>query len=688
MNDNEVKKRKACSACTTVKAKCSPFGNLTGICQRCQRLHKECIFEDSQRKKGPRGRSRMKTLEQRVQTLMGIFETNNSQILAQPSASSDRFLAIPATTYGTPSPDSSLIDSHGSFRLPIEQEESFNQSPTYASTVYDPVAAGLVDEVQANVLLDEYRRSFTQHFPFVVINDSADANTLRHQQPFVFLSIMTTTSHQKPAIQRILGERFKDQVAARISARTLKGLEVLQGLLIHAAYYHLFYMPGTQQLALMMSLCVATAQDIGLSKDAEKGHDMGSGPERSLADQRALLGTYYLAAQFAHMWRNRTTMQYTRSLARHCQSFIERPEYTSDALISPLVRLSDLMCRITEYFSYDEILYSEANGDSALEMSTSNFRNELQRLQDSISDSVRQNTTIRLTGNLTNIWIHECSLHNNLWNPEPAAEPVSKLTFITPTRARMLQRSLSASQTYIRDVISAPSLTLHYMSIATWSGWTYSTIKILKLIFLHDNGASGALKKDNASADIDGLLPRRKGESVTQEFYNMTVSLSATTIRDSAMAAQEVEALPLFQAFLEKLMAAAPEAQGNTDCLGDNPADKSFLTRVIILQQGLLAGLERRIGTHISSDATPRGLPQPQGINTTADLPARSTSNTFSVEQQAYSHQLTQPIQYGEPLDFGYFDNGAMLEYPQMQQDPLDTWMWDLVMEDVNMFNM
>jgi hypothetical protein len=51
------------------------------------------------------------------------------------------------------------------------------------------------------------------------------------------------------------------------------------------------------------------------------------------------------------------------------------------------------MCRITEYFSYDEIAFSEISGDSALELSTSNFHRELQRLQDSIPEALKQHGT-------------------------------------------------------------------------------------------------------------------------------------------------------------------------------------------------------------------------------------------------------------------------------------------------------
>jgi hypothetical protein len=56
-------------------------------------------------------------------------------------------------------------------------------------------------------------------------------------------------------------------------------------------------MPGAQHLALMMQLCVAVAQNLGQSKLARTAHDMGPKSERSAAEKRALLGTYYMAAQ-------------------------------------------------------------------------------------------------------------------------------------------------------------------------------------------------------------------------------------------------------------------------------------------------------------------------------------------------------------------------------------------------------
>lgn len=50
------------------------------------------------------------------------------------------------------------------------------------------------------------------------------------------------------------------------------------------------------------------------------------------------------------------------------------------------------MCRINDYFSYDNIDESELNGDTILDLSTNNFSTERQRMQDAMSESVAQNS--------------------------------------------------------------------------------------------------------------------------------------------------------------------------------------------------------------------------------------------------------------------------------------------------------
>lgn len=73
-----------------------------------------------------------------------------------------------------------------------------------------------------------------------------------------------------------------------------------------------------------------------------------------------------------------------------CQFFADHPEGASDALIAPLIRSSELMTRISDYFSYDDIDSADVQGDLMLEVSTTNFRSELDRIRSSTPTDFRE----------------------------------------------------------------------------------------------------------------------------------------------------------------------------------------------------------------------------------------------------------------------------------------------------------
>ncbi|KAH7383846.1 hypothetical protein BKA66DRAFT_511923 [Pyrenochaeta sp. MPI-SDFR-AT-0127] len=606
---------------------------------------------------------------------MGLLTTTNDATPLTPSIDNDSDAPTVVCSYNAPETAAKRTNSYNSSGLCITPEESPEQSPSDPCIAYDPVDDGLIDQVQANALLDDFRTSLIEQFPFVVLDVSADADTLRQQQPFLFLSIMTATTYKTPTLQHILAEKFRDQVAVRIVGSSHKGLEILQGLLVHAAYYQFFYRPRKQQLAVMLQLCIAMVQDLGQAKNTREHHNKSPTSSTSQAEKRALLGAYYLAAGFAHAWRKRTTMPYTRSLACHCQSLAEHPEYPSDALIAPLVRLSELMCRISEFFSYDEIAYSDISGESTLDLSTTNFRSELQRLQESIPVSVNQNITIRLICDLLGVWIHECSLHASLWQSPQSIES----TAITPTRALMLQRTLSAAQSYLRTLIAAPSSSLHHFAFPVWGGWFYSTIVIVKLIFLHDNVGSGALGMDSIPCEIGGMIPQQAQDRPAHDVYKMTASLSANTARDSAMAAREREVIPLFQSFVDKVMAADP-----SDSEWSQQPGVNLMVMVATLQRSLLAGLRKRIEKQSLKSAPAPAADDFPGVDVYPD----GAASVATITEQQYQQPQVQAMDYSGLMDFAYFDHSATPMCSQTQQPLSEDWMWDLVMEDVNIFNM
>lgn len=227
---------------------------------------------------------RMKQLEQRVESLMDILVAK-----AQEADKASETTAPNTPTLQEHSEDArSALDQPPMNHLELPPETSNTAN-------YDPVEAGLLTEGDASDLLSDFRQNHTGVFPFVLVDVNTDAAALRRQQPFLFLAIMGAMSHKKPSTQKLLGDAFREQIATRVVGQSTKSLEILQGLLVHTAYYHFFYRPGKQQLSLMVQLCVAMAQDYGLSKKWRSNQRCCSF-EQSKAGQRALLGTYYLAA--------------------------------------------------------------------------------------------------------------------------------------------------------------------------------------------------------------------------------------------------------------------------------------------------------------------------------------------------------------------------------------------------------
>lgn len=163
---------------------------------------------------------------------------------------------------------------------------------------FDPVTAGIIEAEHADRLLTRFRTSFVRAFPFVI--PEPDSALLRRQQPFLFHAILAVTSYDTPRIQCLLADDFRRQIASTIE-QSRKSLEILQGLLVYAAWYHSFYYPANEQLSIVVQLCVGLVQDLGLSKTIKKRPDPASifycnrhSKGDSAARNRAYLGTYFL----------------------------------------------------------------------------------------------------------------------------------------------------------------------------------------------------------------------------------------------------------------------------------------------------------------------------------------------------------------------------------------------------------
>lgn len=87
---------------------------------------------------------------------------------------------------------------------------------------------------------------------------------------------------------------------------------------------------------------------------------------------------------FAQAWRKRTTLPYTRYMAQ-CTEAFAGSDVATDDLIKPIIQASELLARVNEYFSYDDIDNSDIRGENMLQMSTTNFLGELKRISNAVA---------------------------------------------------------------------------------------------------------------------------------------------------------------------------------------------------------------------------------------------------------------------------------------------------------------
>ncbi|KAF5008359.1 hypothetical protein FDECE_5402 [Fusarium decemcellulare] len=336
-------------------SKCIPIS--ADECERCKRLGKNCVYLDVvAKRKSPAGPSRVKLLEQKVNSLLSLLD-NRPQ-----DTSVDRVIS-----QFRPEDLSELSRITGR-TLPL----TLHRGPTHQAPL-DVIDRGLITRETAQSLLDDYCAKAVHNFPFVPIPIETDINSLRLTRPFLCLCIMYTMMVKNCTLQRQLGEEVRVQLHKRILLESENSLELLQGLLVYLAWYQYHYTPEKQQIVQLAQLCVALVQNLGLDQNpGNSKRTVNLGPDetepyrgsaRTTDQLRALLGAYCISSWVATKFRGRGAMPYTKYIEQTHQFLSTLKEYPTDELISLFVRLNGLARRICDTFAYDDLDNAEIRGE-------------------------------------------------------------------------------------------------------------------------------------------------------------------------------------------------------------------------------------------------------------------------------------------------------------------------------------
>lgn len=229
------------------------------------------------------------------------------------------------------------------------------------STVYDiSPEIGPFTALDHEKLFEQFKMNMAKFFPFVVIEKDPPAATVMKTRPFVYTCSVMIASHRDPGVQVRIARDILKYVGEHMLLHGEKTLDLLQGLLLMIAWYHL-YSHNNPQLTNLVFLAEALVVDLGLvrpaliSKGSTEPTAMNNGYARdvenikhNLDESRAYLGFYFSRSKFSGPSRRLDPPAWTSHSDECCRLLEEALQLDTDLHVVALARLRRLLHQYTE----------------------------------------------------------------------------------------------------------------------------------------------------------------------------------------------------------------------------------------------------------------------------------------------------------------------------------------------------
>lgn len=264
----------------------------------------------------------------------------------------------------------------------------FDVSPEIGHTFVAPIH---------EALFEQYNTQHSRYFPFVPTPPEVSTFTMMKERPFLYTCCVMTASHRDPPLQARIARDILKYLCEHMILAGEKSLDLLQGLLVMTAWYHV-YTHNNPQLMNLLHLAKALLIDLGLnrapgfsifqmkmSSDATAmihGNDHES-QKHNLEERRACLGLYHVCSRFSAAFRRVDSMPWTEHLEECCQVLQEAAKYPSDAYAVALIRLDHLLERYTGIEGF------KPGVSMPIQTYVKLFSDDIDRLKQSLPDLLR-----------------------------------------------------------------------------------------------------------------------------------------------------------------------------------------------------------------------------------------------------------------------------------------------------------
>ncbi|KAL4783306.1 hypothetical protein BJX76DRAFT_368549 [Aspergillus varians] len=464
----------ACDKCRALKVKCVREEGQP--CLKCAKSQSKCVVPEPKKRtrQTQRATPRLVELESKLTHLLGLLSPSVDENfhIARPESAALAAQVVTDQDLNQPSAEwlgyNSLTDPYPAPDLvgvPGLTAESSSGTWTTTTNIDNAWISDLgLSPVVLQHLLDLFR-SMDSYFPFVLISAGWTAASMAEERPFLLLAAVTSASSGYYHLQQALVEKSKEILSHRVVMAGEKDLDLLQGLLVHLAWFHFYLDPRSPQTYQYLQMAISMVVDLGLDQStADQRTELGGPDSREAC--RADLGCFYLSSIITMSTGKPNNLPFSEHVLP-CAIMLQRErEFQSDELIYPVLRLQQFANEIYETYRLGERQIHGSRFHSHVERSMI----RLDELWYALSAEVRCAALLTNAYHAVKILIYEMGLvyrYGQISRPSPGVPGYSAI--FAPSKVVFnLTKSIIASKEYLDLFIATPSDEYSKLPLATW----------------------------------------------------------------------------------------------------------------------------------------------------------------------------------------------------------------------------
>lgn len=315
-------------------------------------------------------------------------------------------------------------------------------------------------------LLDRFR-GMASYFPFVRLSDTWTAASMAADRPFLLLAVVAAASSKYYHLQDALIRRFKESLSQRVIIAGEKDLDLLQGLLVHLAWFHFHFVPGSQQTYQYLQIAISMVIDLRLDQEAadllEERTELGEVYNREAC--RSYLGCYYMSSIISMSSGKPNNLQFHEAMLRCSMMLQQQPEFNTDLMIYPMTKVLQFAEEVCETYR------SEGIHGTRLHIHAERFTTRLEEWWSSLSTDLR-NTVLLINGyHAVKIRIQEMGLvycYGQKRPPPSKAQEDLTILSTPPMVISNLVKCVSSAKEYLDLFLAVPAAEHTSLPISAW----------------------------------------------------------------------------------------------------------------------------------------------------------------------------------------------------------------------------